>query len=111
MHLRGGERIWKNEIEWTGKVEISKEEFPAAGKAFKTIFWPTPGFKDRTFHSAGFLAYGTLISTSTASNGGENGDRTLKKIKLNELGGQKLARQISWQQISRKGYNLTYSRF
>ena len=35
------ERLLENASEWTGRVEISKKEVP--------LYWPTPGFKRRTF--------------------------------------------------------------
>ena len=46
---QGGEEFEKNEVDWIGKVEISKAEFPTAGKTIKVIFWPTPGFKRENF--------------------------------------------------------------
>ena len=43
--IKTRERFWKNAGEWTGKVEISKEEIHGS----KYVYWPTPGFKGRTF--------------------------------------------------------------
>ena len=45
--LRSG--FGKNAGEWTGRVEISKEEILAVSVACSAIYWPTPGLKWRTF--------------------------------------------------------------
>ena len=39
--------VWENK--WTVKAEIRQTEFLAAGEAYKTVLWPIPGFKDKTF--------------------------------------------------------------
>ena len=41
----------KNASEWTGRVELSKEEIPGSKHSMYgyVIYWPTPGFKGRTF--------------------------------------------------------------
>ena len=44
------ERFWKNAGEWNGRLEISKEEIPGSKRSmYSYIYWPTPGFKGRTF--------------------------------------------------------------
>ena len=43
-----GRGFGKNAGEWTARVRISKEESPAVSVARMAIYWPTPGFKDRT---------------------------------------------------------------
>ena len=64
MQLKSRERIWeKNESEWTRKVEIrTGKKFLSVGGVHEAIFWPTPGFKRRTFVSSGFLTDWTLVS-------------------------------------------------
>ena len=42
------EKFWKNAGEWTERVEIRKK-FLAVGAACIAIYWPTTGFKGRTF--------------------------------------------------------------
>ena len=42
------ERFWKNAGEWTGRVKIRKKSL-AISIACMAIYWPTPGFKGRTF--------------------------------------------------------------
>ena len=47
-------KIWErfrkqNASEWTGRVERSKEEIPGSKRSIMAIYWPTPGFKGRTF--------------------------------------------------------------
>ena len=39
----------KNAGEWTGRVEIRKK-FLAVSIAYMAVYWPTPGFKGRTFN-------------------------------------------------------------
>ena len=39
-------------------------------EASAAIFWPSPGFKGRTFVSSGFSIEGTLISASSVSHYG-----------------------------------------
>ena len=39
----------KNAGEWTGRVEISKEDFLAVSVACMAIYLPSPGYKGRTF--------------------------------------------------------------
>ena len=57
----------ENEMGWTFKVEImQRTKFVAVGEACMAIFWPTPGFKGRTFVSSVFKM-GALICASTRS--------------------------------------------
>ena len=50
QHRKNRERFEKNVGEWTGSVEISKEEKSlAVSVPCIAIYWPTPGFKGRTF--------------------------------------------------------------
>ena len=42
------ERLRENAGEWTGRAEIRKKSL-AVGIACMAIYWPTPGFKGRTF--------------------------------------------------------------
>ena len=42
----------EEEVEWTRNVEI-RNKFPAVGEACMATFWPTPGFKGKTFDSSG----------------------------------------------------------
>ena len=56
-----------NDGEWAGKVQIrTSRTFLAAWAAYMAIFWPTQGFKGRTFHSSGFSTEGTLICAYSA---------------------------------------------
>ena len=65
MQLKGRERIWENESEWTEKIQIwTRKKFLAEGEACMAIFWPTPGFKARDFDSSEFSAEGTFISAT-----------------------------------------------
>ena len=43
------EWFWINAGEWTARIEISKEKIPAVIVACMALYWPTPGFKGRTF--------------------------------------------------------------
>ena len=43
-----GRGFWKHAGEWTGRVEINKKSL-AVSIACMAIYWPTPGFKGRTF--------------------------------------------------------------
>ena len=45
------QRSTTNASEWTGRVELSKEEIPGSKHSMYgyVIYWPTPGFKGRTF--------------------------------------------------------------
>ena len=43
----------KNAGEWTGRVEISKEEIPGSKHSMYGYIRPTPGFKGRTFKLCG----------------------------------------------------------
>ena len=54
------ERISKNEVEGTGKVEI-REKFPSVGEAYTVTFSPTQGFKVRTLNSVGFSGDGKFL--------------------------------------------------
>ena len=63
-----GKGFGKNEGEWTGSVEISKEEIPGSKHSIMAIYWPTPGFKGRTFK---LCSHQTLISASAAPHCGE----------------------------------------
>ena len=45
---KSGEVLEKNAGEWNGRVEI-KKKFLAVSVACMAIYWPTPGFKGRTF--------------------------------------------------------------
>ena len=54
----------KKDFEWNEKAEIRKAWFLAVGEACRAIFWPAPGFRERTFDSFGFSAKGTLTSAS-----------------------------------------------
>ena len=64
-------KVWENlekkkKGERTRKVESrTQKKFLAVGEACVATFWPTPGFKGRTFVSLGFSTEGTLISAST----------------------------------------------
>ena len=50
QHRKNRERFWKNAGEWTGSVEISKEENSlAVSVACMAIYWPNSGLKGRTF--------------------------------------------------------------
>ena len=49
QHRKNRERFWKNAGEWTERVEISKEEIPGSMWACMAVYWPTPGFKGRTY--------------------------------------------------------------
>ena len=49
QHRKNQERFWKNAGEWTGRVEISKEEIPGTKHSIMAICWPTQGFKGRMF--------------------------------------------------------------
>ena len=54
------ERFWKkNACEWTGRVEIRKK-FLAVSVACMAMYWPTPGFKGRTFKLYG-VSVGHII--------------------------------------------------
>ena len=44
-----GRGFRKNAGEWTGRVEINKEEIPGSKRSMYVIYWSTPGFKGRTF--------------------------------------------------------------
>ena len=46
---KSGEVLEKKAGEWTGRVEISREEILAVSVACMAIYWPTLGFKGRTF--------------------------------------------------------------
>ena len=41
-----------------------RKKFMAVGKAYKTVFWPSPGLTRRTFDKSGFSEVGTFISVS-----------------------------------------------
>ena len=62
-------RIWKNEIEWTGKANKPNNS------------WPTQCFRKRIFDSSGLSAHGSLISASSVPShrgvkgGGTDRDR------------------------------------
>ena len=49
QHKKNRERFWKNAGELTGRVEIDKKKSLAVSVACMAIYWPTPGFKGRTF--------------------------------------------------------------
>ena len=61
-----GRGFGKHAGEWTGRIEISKEEIPG-GKCsrYGYIYWPTSGFKGEPFSSL-FSTDGTLISAYAA---------------------------------------------
>ena len=53
---------WENEVEITRNADIWEAEILVVGEACKAVFWPTPGFKTRTFGSSSrFSAKGTYI--------------------------------------------------
>ena len=49
QHRRNRERFWKNAGERTRRVEISRGEIPSSKRSIMAMYWPTPGFKGRTF--------------------------------------------------------------
>ena len=49
-------------VDWTGKVEIRRAEFLAAGEACKAIFRPAAGSKKRTWHSSELKEEGIWFS-------------------------------------------------
>ena len=53
-----GKWLSKNEDEWNRKTEIKKLEFPAGGKAWKMVFWPSLGWRGGAFNSPVFSANG-----------------------------------------------------
>ena len=55
------ERIWRNEIECTGKVEVGKKENYGSGFNRNDCNWPNTGFKGRTLTvQVWFLSRGDL---------------------------------------------------
>ena len=64
----------ENAGEWTGRVELAKEETLAVSVACVAVYWPTRGFKGRTFQLCVLIRWdfnfcvrsGTLISVSAA---------------------------------------------
>ena len=71
MQIKCWERVFKNEGEWTGKVENrTNKKFLAVGEACMGIFWPTPAFTEKILVSSGFSRDRTLISASTVPHCG-----------------------------------------
>ena len=67
--VKTGERMWTNEAERTGNVEISTAEFLAAGEACKDIFLPTLGLAEITgFDQCRCSAESILISASAVTH-------------------------------------------
>ena len=80
-HYHRGRELATNEIEWTRKAEIRKEEFLTLGDTCQAIFWCILRSKAATWIALGSQRRGSLISASALPNG----RRLRRKEKLVQL--------------------------
>ena len=58
---------------------LKEKTKPAMNEAGMAIFWPTPGFKGKTFDNSELSPEETLISTSTVPHRGSTESQTNSK--------------------------------
>ena len=73
-----GRGFGKNSGEWTGRVEISKEEIHGNKRSMMAIYWRTPGFKERTCKLCVLNQWDFNFCVRSSHCGGPNYDDKLK---------------------------------
>ena len=92
-----GEVLEKMQVNGPEGWKLARKKSLAVGEACMAIYWPTPGFKRRTFELWVLLNRGdfTFWVHNAQLQGKELGERFPKKMQVNEPDGWKSARKKS----------------